>query len=72
MSLSNLYHSFPLQQTILITHSYAALKDLFTKVMAPGNIDERYLICLGSGAQDMDIHSSYDFIKTGFVAHSLN
>jgi intron-binding protein aquarius len=69
--IANLYHSFPTQRTVLITHSNAALNDLFTKVMARGDIDERYLIRLGSGERDLDIDSSHDFTKTGRVAHSL-
>jgi len=69
--IANLYHSFPTQRTVIITHSNAALNDLFTKVMARGDIDERYLIRLGSGERDLDIDSSHDFTKTGRVAHSL-
>ena len=70
--IANLYHSFPTQRTVIITHSNAALNDLFTKVMARGDIDERYLIRLGSGERDLDIDSSHDFTKTGRVAHSLD
>lgn len=69
--IANLFHSFPTQRTVIITHSNAALNDLFTKVMARGDIDERYLIRLGSGERDLDIDSSHDFTKTGRVAHSL-
>lgn len=69
--IANLYHSFTTQRTVLITHSNAALNDLFSKVMARGDIDERYLIRLGSGERDLDIDSSHDFTKTGRVAHSL-
>lgn len=69
--IANLFHSFPTQRTVIITHSNAALNDLFTKVMARGDINERYLIRLGSGERDLDIDSSHDFTKTGRVAHSL-
>ena len=69
--IANLYHSFPTQRTVIVTHSNAALNDLFTKVMARGDIDERYLIRLGSGERDLSIDSSHDFTKMGRVAHSL-
>ena len=69
--IANLYHSFPTQRTVLITHSNAALNDLFSKVMARGDINECYLILLGSGERDLDIESSHDFTKAGRVAHSL-
>ncbi|CAN0384276.1 unnamed protein product, partial [Ectocarpus sp. 13 AM-2016] len=31
--ISNLYHSFPNQRTIMVAHSNAALNDLFEKIM---------------------------------------
>ncbi|CAN0348330.1 unnamed protein product [Discosporangium mesarthrocarpum] len=31
--ISNLYHSFPSQRTIMVAHSNAALNDLFEKIM---------------------------------------
>ncbi|CAN0389210.1 unnamed protein product, partial [Laminaria digitata] len=31
--ISNLYHSFPTQRTIMVAHSNAALNDLFEKIM---------------------------------------
>jgi intron-binding protein aquarius len=39
--ISNLYHAFPNQKTLLVTHSNAALNDLFEKIMAR-DIDPRY------------------------------
>ena len=47
--IANLYHSFPTQRTVIITHSNAALNDIFDKVMARGDVDERYILRLGSG-----------------------
>lgn len=32
-TISNLYHSFPNQRTIMVAHSNAALNDLFEKIM---------------------------------------
>jgi intron-binding protein aquarius len=69
--ITSLYHSYPSQRTVIITHSNAALNDIFEKVMARGDIDERYMIRLGSGERDLNIESSNDFTKTGRVAHSL-
>jgi len=70
--ITSLYHSYPSQRTVIITHSNAALNDIFEKVMARGDIDERYMIRLGSGERDLNIESSHDFTKTGRVAHSLS
>ena len=39
--ISNLYHKFPTQTILVITHSNAALNDIFMKVMEK-DIDERY------------------------------
>lgn len=38
--ISNLYHAFPSQKTLLVTHSNAALNDLFEKIMVR-DIDPR-------------------------------
>jgi len=69
--IANLYHSFPTQRTVLITHSNAALNDLFEKVMARGDIDERYMLRLGSGERDLETDAQFDFTKTGRVNHIL-
>ena len=69
--ISNLYHSFPSQRTVLVTHSNAALNDLFEKVMARGDIDERYMLRLGSGERDLQTMTEFDFTKTGRVNHIL-
>ena len=39
--ITNLYHNNPTQTTLIVTHSNAALNDIFTKVMHQ-DIDERY------------------------------
>lgn len=67
-----LYHSFPTQRTIIITHSNAALNDIFQKVMLRGDIDERYMIRLGSGERELQSTSTHDFTKQGRVAYSLS
>ena len=69
--IASLYHSFPTQRTVIITHSNAALNDIFQKVMARGDVDERYLVRLGSGEKSLETDSNYDFTKIGRVAYSL-
>ena len=69
--IAGLYHSFPTQRTVVITHSNAALNDIFQKVMSRGDIDERYLLRLGAGERDLQTDSTHDFTKPGRVAYSL-
>lgn len=69
--IASLHHSFPNQRTIIITHSNAALNDIFAKVMARGDIDERYMVRLGAGERDLEIDSTHDFTKIGRVAYSI-
>jgi intron-binding protein aquarius len=69
--IASLYHTFPTQRTIVITHSNAALNDIFQKVMARGDIEERYLVRLGSGERSLQTESSHDFTKQGRVDYSL-
>lgn len=66
-----LYHSFPMQRTIVVTHSNAALNDIFSKVMARGDVDERYMVRLGAGERELETESTHDFTKAGRVAYSL-
>ena len=72
--IANLYHSFPTQRTVIVTHSNAALNDIFDKVMSRGDIDERYMLRLGSGERNLQTTSSsaHDFTKTGRVNHILS
>lgn len=70
--IASLYHSFPTQRTVIITHSNAALNDIFQKVMIRGDVDERYLVRLGSGERDLQTDSTHDFTKAGRVAYSLH
>ncbi|KAL3920403.1 MAG: hypothetical protein SGILL_003281 [Bacillariaceae sp.] len=69
--IASLYHSFPTQRTVVITHSNAALNDIFQKVMAREDVDERYLVRLGAGERDLETDSSHDFTKIGRVAYSI-
>jgi intron-binding protein aquarius len=56
--ISNLYHSFPEQRTLIITHANQALNDIFEKIMVR-DVDERYLLRLGHGAKDLDTESEF-------------
>lgn len=38
--IANLYHNFPNQHTLLITHSNQALNQLFEKIMALGMLEK--------------------------------
>lgn len=75
--MSNLYHNFPNQKVLLLTHSNAALNDLFEKIMQR-DIDPRHLIRLGSGEQDLrenllnqQVGQAEEFDKHGRVAWCL-
>jgi intron-binding protein aquarius len=70
--IASLYHSFPTQRTVIITHSNAALNDIFQKVMIRGDIEERYLVRLGGGERELQIESTHDFTKLGRVSYSLS
>jgi intron-binding protein aquarius len=69
--IASLYHSFPTQRTVVITHSNAALNDIFQKVMSRGDVEERYLLRLGGGERDLQTNSTHDFTKPGRVAYSF-
>ncbi|KAJ3213844.1 hypothetical protein HDU67_002387 [Dinochytrium kinnereticum] len=56
--ISNLYHSHPDQNILLITHSNHALNQLFEKIMAL-DIDPRHLLRLGHGFEDIDSESNW-------------
>ncbi|KAF8477576.1 P-loop containing nucleoside triphosphate hydrolase protein [Kalaharituber pfeilii] len=56
--ISNLYHNFPMQRTLLIAHSNQALNQLFQKITAL-DIDERHLLRLGHGEEDLKSDTNY-------------
>ncbi len=66
--ISNLYHNYPHQKTLLVTHSNQALNQLFEKIMAL-DIDERHLIRLGHGEEQLS--TTKDFSKYGRVNYML-
>ena len=57
--VSNLYHSFPEQRTLIVTHANQALNDIFSKIMVR-DIDERYLLRLGHGEKNLDTDKKFD------------
>lgn len=56
--ISNIYHNFPDQRTLLVAHSNQALNQLFQKIVAL-DIDERHLLRLGHGEEELDTETSY-------------
>ncbi|EEH20512.2 hypothetical protein PABG_02743 [Paracoccidioides brasiliensis Pb03] len=56
--ISNIYHNFPYERTLLIAHSNQALNQLFQKIMAL-DIDQRHLLRLGRGEEELDTEASY-------------
>ncbi|KAG8332686.1 hypothetical protein J6590_017911 [Homalodisca vitripennis] len=66
--ISNLYHNFPGQRTLIVTHSNQALNQLFEKIMAL-DIDERHLLRLGHGEEALETEK--DFSRYGRVNYVL-
>ena len=62
--ISNIYHNFPQQRTLLIAHSNQALNQLFQKIVAL-DIDARHLLRLGHGEDELKTDAS--FSKAGRV-----
>ncbi|WEW59376.1 hypothetical protein PRK78_004847 [Emydomyces testavorans] len=56
--ISNIYHNFPNERTLLIAHSNQALNQLFQKIIAL-DIDERHLLRLGHGEEELETEVSY-------------
>ncbi|XP_023807311.1 intron-binding protein aquarius isoform X2 [Oryzias latipes] len=66
--ISNIYHNFPDQRTLIVTHSNQALNQLFEKIMAL-DIDERHLLRLGHGEEELETEK--DFSRYGRVNYVL-
>ena len=66
--ISNVYHSFPEQRTLIVTHSNQALNQLFEKIMAL-DVDERHLLRLGHGEEALETEK--DFSRYGRVNYVL-
>ncbi|XP_013382213.1 intron-binding protein aquarius-like isoform X1 [Lingula anatina] len=66
--ISNLYHNFPNQRTLIVTHSNQALNQLFEKIMAL-DVDERHLLRMGHGEEALETEK--DFSRYGRVNYVL-
>lgn len=66
--LSTLYHSYPDQRTLIVTHSNQALNQIFSK-MIELDVQEHHLLRMGHGEEDLD--SVKDFSRQGRVRHVL-
>lgn len=66
--LSSLYHTYPDQRTLIVTHSNQALNQIFEK-MIELDIKEHHLLRLGHGEED--IQSNKDFSRRGRIRHVL-
>ncbi|KAL9104746.1 MAG: hypothetical protein Q9163_000358 [Psora crenata] len=66
--ISNIYHDFPSQRTLLIAHSNQALNQLFQKITRL-SIDGRHLLRLGQGEGELETDESYS--KSGRVESFL-
>jgi intron-binding protein aquarius len=66
--ISNIYHNFPQQRTLLVAHSNQALNQLFQKIVAL-DIDQRHLLRLGHGEEELTTEAS--FSKAGRVESFL-
>jgi intron-binding protein aquarius len=66
--ISNIYHNYPEQRTLIVTHSNQALNQLFEKIMAL-DVDERHLLRLGHGEEELE--TDKDFSRYGRVNYIL-
>ncbi|KAK8801162.1 hypothetical protein WA158_001932 [Blastocystis sp. Blastoise] len=66
--INNIYHDYPLQKTLLVTHSNHALNDLFSKITEL-NIDGRHLLRLGMGENELE--TTEDYTRQGRVDYTL-
>ncbi|XP_055884455.1 RNA helicase aquarius-like [Biomphalaria glabrata] len=66
--ISNIYHNFPNQRMLVVTHSNQALNQLFEKIMAL-DVDERHLLRLGHGEEALETEK--DFSRYGRVNYVL-
>ncbi|KAI8377897.1 aquarius, isoform CRA_c [Radiomyces spectabilis] len=67
-TIANLYHNYPNQHTLVVTHSNQALNQIFEKMMAL-DIDPRHLVRLGHGEEELN--SEVSFSKYGRVESFL-
>ncbi|KAI8808929.1 intron-binding protein aquarius-like protein [Cladochytrium replicatum] len=56
--IANLYHNFPREQVLIVTHSNQALNQLFEKILNL-DIDPRHLLRLGHGEEGIEVEGSW-------------
>ncbi|XP_014252193.1 intron-binding protein aquarius [Cimex lectularius] len=66
--ISNLYHNFPNQRTLIVTHSNQALNQLFEKIIML-DVEDRHLLRLGHGEGELETEK--DFSRYGRVNYVL-
>ncbi|KAF6775202.1 hypothetical protein AHF37_05714 [Paragonimus kellicotti] len=66
--IHNLYHNYPNQRILIVTHSNQALNQLFEKIIGL-DVDERHLLRLGHGEESLDTEK--DFSRYGRVDYIL-
>ncbi|GFS14383.1 intron-binding protein aquarius [Elysia marginata] len=66
--IANIYHNFPNQRMLVVTHSNQALNQLFEKIMSL-DVDERHLLRLGHGEEALETEK--DFSRYGRVNYVL-
>ncbi|KHJ76947.1 hypothetical protein OESDEN_23433 [Oesophagostomum dentatum] len=66
--IANIYHNWPQQRTLIVTHSNQALNQLFEKIIDL-DVDERHLLRMGHGEEALETEK--DFSRYGRVNHVL-
>jgi intron-binding protein aquarius len=67
--ISNLYHNYPNQRTLLVTHSNQALNQLFEKILEL-DIEERHLLRLGHGEEELETDKDFSrYGRVNFILH---
>ncbi|PFH34370.1 hypothetical protein BESB_075220 [Besnoitia besnoiti] len=59
-----LYHNFPSEKVVLVSHSNAALNDLFRKIRNL-DVDETHLLRLGRGERDLSADARQEKVQVG-------
>lgn len=67
--ISNIYHNFPNQRILIVTHSNQALNQLFEKIMML-DVDDRHLLRLGHGEEELETEK--DFSRYGRINFILS
>uniref|UniRef100_A0A915LBP5 Intron-binding protein aquarius n=1 Tax=Meloidogyne javanica TaxID=6303 RepID=A0A915LBP5_MELJA len=66
--ISNIYHNWPEQRTLIVTHSNQALNQIFEKIICL-DVDERHLLRMGHGEEALE--TDKDFSRYGRVNYVL-